>query len=1171
MHCLPRTVLFLIALCLFSSLTAQDFSNKGKDFWIGYGNHVRMFTGTPAEQMQLYITSDVATTGTVTIASIGFSQSFTVTANQITTINIPRTAALLDDGLYNHGIHVTADKPVVVYSFIYVSAISGATVCLPTSTLGRDYYSVNYTQRSNDPSSYSYFFVIAADTGTTTVEITPSATTKGGKAANVPFLVTLQQGQIYNVLGTISGTSGVDLTGSRIRSLNNGSGCKRIAVFCGSGKVTIGCPGTGTADNLYQQMYPTATWGKKYITVPSLTNSNNIFRIIKSDPAANVTLNGATISATSFVNNFYYEFLSNTTNVIESDQPIMVAQYFTTQGCDGNTSNGDPEMIYLNPVEQTIAAVTLNSMQPPGININTHFLNVVLKNDAAATNSFKLDGVSYNTFTPVPQDNNYTYAQIRTTAGTHNITCDTGFNIIAYGLGNVESYGFSGGMNLKDLYQFISIKNQYSIVDYPATCTDAPFNFSMTFPYMPTKVQWQFGGLYTDELINAPVPDSSFTKNGKLLYLYRLPNIYKGPAPGTYPIKIIANNPTADGCTGEQEIDFDLRVYPKPTAGFTFTGTCQGDTTFFTDQSQTGDNPIIKYSWTFGNGDVSSLKDPFYLYKTAASYTVSLSAITQVGCLTDTVQKVVTINPLPAASFQTTGPYCVEHNINVKDVSTISSGNIATWTWDMGDGQTLTKTSNAAFNYVYPATGSYTINLTTVSDQGCTNKAPGKQIAITAQPKAGFVLPENCLADPFSKFTDTSTIADGTQSSFQYLWNFGDPNAAAANNTATVQNPQHKYTATGNYTVSLLVTSNNGCADSVKQVFTINGTTPQSAFAFDDGTPVCSDKMLTLTNNSLVDFGNIVRLEIYWDYGNDPTNKTIDEDPAAGKKYSTQYPVLYTPATKDYLVQVVAYSGQTCLSTSTKTFTVKAIPELQFNPIAPVCADVPPFQITQALVVNGLTGNGIYSGRGISKSGTFNPAIATAGIDTLQYVFTADNGCVNSIKQTEQVYPLPIVNAGPDSYLLEGNFLTLPATASGNNLIYVWSPATALSNRNILQPQASPADDISYMLTATSSEGCKASDDISIKVLKAIHIPNAFSPNGDGIHDRWEIKYLNTYPGATVEVFNRYGQLVYKSNGYSQSWDGTFNGNPLPVGTYYYIINPRNGRSQLSGYVDIIR
>jgi len=1166
-----RVAFVLIAFCLSSSLVAQDFSNKGKDFWIGYGNHVRMFTGSPAEQMQLYITSDVSTQGQVTIASIGFSQSFTVTANQITTINIPRTAALMDDGLYNHGIHVTADNPVVVYSFIFVSAVSGATVCLPTATLGRDYYSVNYTQRSNDQGSYSYFFVIAADTGTTTVEITPSAITKGGKAANVPFLVTLQQGQIYQVLGSISGLTGVDLTGSRIRSLNNGSGCKRIAVFCGSGKVTIGCPGSGTADNLYQQMYPTDTWGKKYITVPSLTNSNNIYRIILSDPTANVTLNGAALSPTVFVNNFYYEFQSNTTNVIQSDKPILVAQYFPTQGCDGNTSNGDPEMIYLNPVEQTIASVTLNSMQPAGTNINTHFLNVVLKNDPAAISSFKIDGAPYNSFTPVPGDPNFTYAQIKTTAGTHNIVCDTGFNIIAYGFGNVESYGFSGGTNLKDLYQFVSIKNQYAVIDYPATCTDAPFNFSMTFPYMPAKVQWEFGGLYPDESFDAPVPDSTFTKNGKQLYLYKIPKIYKGPPAGVYPIKIIANNPTADGCTGIQEIDFDLQVYPKPQAGFTFTGTCLGDTTFFTDQSVTGANPAMRWTWDFGDGNVSMLKNPFNVYTTAGSYAVSLWAITQAGCITDTLKKTVDINPLPATSFQLIGPYCAAQNIIVKDVSTISSGSIATWNWNMGDGQTLTKTTADPFNYSYAATGSYTISLTAQSDKGCSRKAPDQQIAVTPIPKAGFTLPENCLSDPFSQFTDTSTIADGSQSSFQYLWNFGDPNAAPANNMATVKDPQHKYTATGYYNVSLKVTSNNGCVDSVKQVMTINGTVPQSVFAVDNGAADCSNKIVTFTNNSTVDFGNIIRLEIYWDYSNDPTNKTIDDNPTAGKQYSHQYPVLYSPASKDYLIQVIAYSGENCLSTSAKTFTLKAIPELQFAALNPVCADVAPFMISQATVINGLPGNGVYVGKGVGKSGLFSAAIATPGIDTIQYVFTATNNCVNAVDQTIQVYPLPVVNAGPDSYLLEGDFLTLPASASGDSLSYIWSPATALSNATVLQPQAAPSDDITYLLTATSAEGCKASDDIKITVLKMLHIPNAFSPNGDGIHDRWEIKDLNTYPGATVEVYNRYGQLVYKSSGYPQPWDGTFNGNPLPVGTYYYIINPKNGRKQISGYVDIIR
>nr|HQU56945.1 gliding motility-associated C-terminal domain-containing protein [Chitinophagaceae bacterium] len=73
------------------------------------------------------------------------------------------------------------------------------------------------------------------------------------------------------------------------------------------------------------------------------------------------------------------------------------------------------------------------------------------------------------------------------------------------------------------------------------------------------------------------------------------------------------------------------------------------------------------------------------------------------------------------------------------------------------------------------------------------------------------------------------------------------------------------------------------------------------------------------------------------------------------------------------------------------------------------------------------------------------------------------------------------------------------------------------------------------------------------------------------IHDQWIIKYLDTYPECTVDIFNRYGQPIYHSVGYGQPWDGTINGKPVPIGTYYYIINPKNGRSILSGYVDVIR
>jgi hypothetical protein len=160
-----KVLLLLLVLAATHPIYAQDFSNKGKEFWIGYGDHVGMHSGV-GQQMSLYITSDVNTTGLVEIpgAVPAVSIPFSVIANQVTTVLIPSSAEMDDEGLFNTGIHVTSQRPVVVYSHIYAMNVSGATLCLPVNTLGREYVSINYTQVSNQADSYSWFFVLAANT-----------------------------------------------------------------------------------------------------------------------------------------------------------------------------------------------------------------------------------------------------------------------------------------------------------------------------------------------------------------------------------------------------------------------------------------------------------------------------------------------------------------------------------------------------------------------------------------------------------------------------------------------------------------------------------------------------------------------------------------------------------------------------------------------------------------------------------------------------------------------------------------------------------------------------------------------------------------------------------------------------------------------------------------------
>jgi len=90
-------------------------------------------------------------------------------------------------------------------------------------------------------------------------------------------------------------------------------------------------------------------------------------------------------------------------------------------------------------------------------------------------------------------------------------------------------------------------------------------------------------------------------------------------------------------------------------------------------------------------------------------------------------------------------------------------------------------------------------------------------------------------------------------------------------------------------------------------------------------------------------------------------------------------------------------------------------------------------------------------------------------------------------------------------------------------------------------------------------------------VYKNVVVPNAFSPNGDGINDVWQIRGLSSYPDAVLQVFNRYGQQLYYSKSYNIPWDGTFKGTQLPVGTYYYVVDLKIGEPPISGWVVILR
>lgn len=210
---------------------------------------------------------------------------------------------------------------------------------------------------------------------------------------------------------------------------------------------------------------------------------------------------------------------------------------------------------------------------------------------------------------------------------------------------------------------------------------------------------------------------------------------------------------------------------------------------------------------------------------------------------------------------------------------------------------------------------------------------------------------------------------------------------------------------------------------------------------------------------------------------------------------------------------------------------------------------------------------------GLSNAEIVNPVASPLATTTYTVFVTNQFNCDAKDTVIVTVIKKPVANAGPDKKITEGQSIQLDGKAGGDtNIVYFWTPAQFINNTSVLTPVVNPINDFIYTLHVLSGNGCgAAADDVFVRVFKKINIPNAFSPNGDGINDVWNIEALETYPESTTQVFNRYGQLVFRSQGYSKPWDGRYNGQPMPFGTYYYIIDRKNNFPLLSGWVMIIR
>ncbi|MBB1285436.1 gliding motility-associated C-terminal domain-containing protein [Flavisolibacter sp. BT320] len=276
-------------------------------------------------------------------------------------------------------------------------------------------------------------------------------------------------------------------------------------------------------------------------------------------------------------------------------------------------------------------------------------------------------------------------------------------------------------------------------------------------------------------------------------------------------------------------------------------------------------------------------------------------------------------------------------------------------------------------------------------------------------------------------------------------------------------------------------------------------------------------------------------------------------------------PLFTNLAAGQYTITVASSTG--CEKTATATLTLEDDLLLVAQPTITVCEGE---TITPQILSNGSTFHWTPS-TGISNAGEAHPEIKAQ--NNITYTLTTRKGaCQQSAEIVVNVKPLPVVNAGPDQSIIQGDETKLQGTVSGGSVS--WVPEAGLSATDIVQPTVYPFATTTYRLTAIQN-GCMASDETTVTVVPYCIKPMAaFSPNSDGINDRWLVTDGSCLQKAKVEVFNRYGAPVYRNDNYNNDWNGTYSGKPLPDGTYYYIITYQliNGKTvSTKGNVTILR
>lgn len=418
----------------------SEMNPEGEEFWLCFMQNYKSDEADKNSLMlELFITSETDTKVKIEITALNYYQTINLTGRTVQNVKLPSLAEIKSSEVIEPGmsVHITADNPISVYGLNRRYQTTDTYLGLPTKVLGTAYRIMSYTMSS----PLLPEFAIVATEDNSKITITPSVETVGGNKANVPFSVTLNRGDVYQVVGKSEFRAGlkVDLTGSLVTST------KPISVFGGHQCAYVPSPPPviTACNHLVEQIPPLTSWGKHFFIGKFKKRSYYTWRVLSNNDSTKIFLNQKLLGILNAGK--WYEDTSSTDIQIKADKPVLVAQY--SQGFKNGDSIGDPCMILISPTQQFLKKYRFAT---PVNGEWNHFVTIVIPTKAIETIRLDDKKVDKNNFRAIGITR-YSIGSVQVQYGTHSVVASLPFGMYSYGFGfgndAFDAYGTMGGQS----------------------------------------------------------------------------------------------------------------------------------------------------------------------------------------------------------------------------------------------------------------------------------------------------------------------------------------------------------------------------------------------------------------------------------------------------------------------------------------------------------------------------------------------------------------------------------------------------------------------------------------------------------------------------------------------------------------------------------------------------